>query len=591
LQLNGTALAVGDEIPATANAGSGTFVPTADWNGETSFTYASVDDLGLEDPTTATATISLTPVNDAPDTATTSATGAEDAAGITVSLSGSDVDGTVTHFVIKTLPLNGVLQLNGTALAVGDSIPATANAGSVTFVPTADWNGETSFTYASVDNLGLEDATPATASITVTPDVQVIATLEATVTVVPGGLQGLSGQYYGYNDNQTSTINGFDGDRRVHTDDGTVGNLTSIAKVNQILAGRSAADGAFTANALEFGLYGNTNSPLFSNDLGRNTKVEAGGEIVTGSNLHRFLTGSSSSNVGSIESVSGVGRTTDAIVRLSGNILMEQGSYDIRITADDGYDVRINGTNIAEYNGITSTKVTLFSGVAIDGGLLPIDILYWDQGGHATFRIEFKPAGALVSEYQVIGAQDYPLFSSDLIVPPGGELLQQADGSWVIQTGDTFSDADGVSNKVIGSEAADLIHGGGGNDELYGGLGADTFEWRLGDGGTAGSPAVDTVGDFTLGIFTGSGNVDRLDLADLLKDESIATIDNFLNVEQVGGSTVIHVSSAGGFAGGYAAGAEDQTIVLESVSFDSSLSSHDIINQLLANGQLLINNG
>ena len=87
-----------------------------------------------------------------------------------------------------------------------------------------------------------------------TPDVQVITTLEATVTVVPGGLQGLSGEYYGYNDNQASAINGFDGDRRVHTDDGTVGNLTSLAKVNQILAGRSAADGTFTAKTLEFGL-------------------------------------------------------------------------------------------------------------------------------------------------------------------------------------------------------------------------------------------------------------------------------------------------------------------------------------------------
>ncbi|PKO51882.1 MAG: hypothetical protein CVU28_10850, partial [Betaproteobacteria bacterium HGW-Betaproteobacteria-21] len=64
------------------------------------------------------------PGNVAPETAMTVAVGAEDAAGITVNLSGTDPDGTVTHFVIKTLPVNGVLQLNGTALAVGDSIPA-----------------------------------------------------------------------------------------------------------------------------------------------------------------------------------------------------------------------------------------------------------------------------------------------------------------------------------------------------------------------------------------------------------------------------------------------------------------------------------
>ncbi|MFC5697360.1 beta strand repeat-containing protein, partial [Pseudomonas sp. GCM10022186] len=167
LLLNGVALAVGAEVPATANGASVTFVPNANWNGSTDFQYAAVDNLGLEDSSAATATINVVSVNDAPETQATSASGAEDAAGIPVALSGSDLDGSVDHFVIKSLPVNGTLLLNGVALAVGAEVPATANGASVTFVPNANWNGSTSFQYAAVDNLGLEDSSPATATINI----------------------------------------------------------------------------------------------------------------------------------------------------------------------------------------------------------------------------------------------------------------------------------------------------------------------------------------------------------------------------------------------------------------------------------------
>ncbi|WP_285797967.1 cadherin-like domain-containing protein, partial [Metapseudomonas resinovorans] len=55
----------------------------------------------------------------------------------------------------------------GVPLAIGDSVPATGNGASVTFVPNANWNGTATFDYAAVDNQGLEDSTPATGTITV----------------------------------------------------------------------------------------------------------------------------------------------------------------------------------------------------------------------------------------------------------------------------------------------------------------------------------------------------------------------------------------------------------------------------------------
>ncbi|WP_342247433.1 tandem-95 repeat protein, partial [Pseudomonas sp. OTU5201] len=146
--------------------GSFTFTPAANYTGPVPTATYTVSDGNLTD----TAELSLSgvsPVNDAPETNAASGSGNEGAAGIPVALTGSDVDGTVDHFVIKSLPANGTLFLNGAALAIGDSVPATGNGASITFVPSANWNGTTDFQYASVDNQGLEDGTPATGTITV----------------------------------------------------------------------------------------------------------------------------------------------------------------------------------------------------------------------------------------------------------------------------------------------------------------------------------------------------------------------------------------------------------------------------------------
>ncbi|WP_349237392.1 choice-of-anchor K domain-containing protein [Aeromonas sp. SrichE-2G] len=106
-------------------------------------------------------------LNDAPETASKQANGLEDAASIAIpTLSGSDIDGSVVSFTIKSLPANGILYLNGVAVTVDQSI-AVADAGKLTFTPNADWNGNTSFNYAAVDNDGAVDASPATVAIKV----------------------------------------------------------------------------------------------------------------------------------------------------------------------------------------------------------------------------------------------------------------------------------------------------------------------------------------------------------------------------------------------------------------------------------------
>ena len=110
----------------------------------------------------------MTPVNDPPETANTAGSGPEDTP-IILTLTGSDIDGTVQSFTITELPLHGQLKIGSTVLVVGSVVTATGNTATVTFVPDANWNGSTTFKYASKDNVGLSDATPATGTITITP--------------------------------------------------------------------------------------------------------------------------------------------------------------------------------------------------------------------------------------------------------------------------------------------------------------------------------------------------------------------------------------------------------------------------------------
>ena len=154
----------------TFAGGSVTYTPNAHFNGSDSFTYTAFD--GTLNSNTVAVTVTVTPVNDAPTTADVNASGAEDVTSIAITLSGSDVDGTVDHFHLTTLPANGTLYIDAgltLAAATGTNYAASAQTLTLYFVPAANWNGTTSFQYESVDAQDLQDATPATATITVNP--------------------------------------------------------------------------------------------------------------------------------------------------------------------------------------------------------------------------------------------------------------------------------------------------------------------------------------------------------------------------------------------------------------------------------------
>ncbi len=173
----------------------------------------------------------------------------------------------------------------------------------------------------------------------------------------------------------------------------------------------------------------------------------------------------------------------------------------------------------------------------------------------------------------------------------GHDLLLGGAGNDTLNGNDGNDELRGGSGNDIlnGGNGNDILVGGAGNDTLTGGAGADVFRWELADRGVAGTPATDTVADFS----TAQG--DKIDLRDLLQGETLAggaigNLGSYLFVERVGANTVLHVSSSGGFSSGYSAGAEDQTITLNGIDLTATgtLTSQQVIQDLLNNNRLTV---
>ena len=154
LTIAGVGGAVGGSVVLNAD-NTVTFTPTPDFNGAAEFDYTATD--GTTPSNTATVSITVTPVNDAPVAVDdTEFSTAED-----------------TDLVIQPADLLGndtdadgnPLTIAGVGGAVGGSVALNAD-GTVTFTPVADYNGPDSFTTPSPTAPHLATAT---VCITVTP--------------------------------------------------------------------------------------------------------------------------------------------------------------------------------------------------------------------------------------------------------------------------------------------------------------------------------------------------------------------------------------------------------------------------------------
>lgn len=141
-----------------------TYTPAKDWNGEVQFAYTVTD--GSSVSASANVTVTVNPINDAPQVVDDEATFAEDAAIQTLNVlandSDVDFDAELNHPVTENWQIISVTQpAHGTSAVSADGL-------SVTYLTQPNWNGDTTFTYTVEDASG--ERVTGNVNITVTPE-------------------------------------------------------------------------------------------------------------------------------------------------------------------------------------------------------------------------------------------------------------------------------------------------------------------------------------------------------------------------------------------------------------------------------------
>ena len=200
----------------------------------------------------------------------------------------------------------------------------------------------------------------------------------------------------------------------------------------------------------------------------------------------------------------GLGRTTDAVIRMTGFVYLERGNYDFRVTADDGFRLKVGGETLLEFDGNQAPTIRTFNNVEVSdliSGLTSIELLYWEQGGNAQLQFEFKLSSS--ATFIPFSLDSIAFFSTTNAPTLTDTRIQDivetsVNQQYELRTGSVL-DGDGNTNTLTGNAGRDYIQGFGGNDILNGFGSADFL-----DGG-AGNDALNG-GDGNDILIGGTGN-------------------------------------------------------------------------------------
>ncbi len=168
--IDGDPLTVEVTTPGAGDAvvnpdGTITYTPPTNQYGDDTFGYAISDGAGGTD--SASVTVSISPVNDAPSAAPkTVTTGFQTA--VQVTMTGADVETCDLNFQIVSGPAHGTLGAVSNTLCV-TLLPPYSDSAKVTYTPATGYSGPDSFTYRTSD--GTLTSPIVTVSITVSPQV------------------------------------------------------------------------------------------------------------------------------------------------------------------------------------------------------------------------------------------------------------------------------------------------------------------------------------------------------------------------------------------------------------------------------------
>ncbi len=494
------ATAAGGSVTLNAD-GTFAYTPPAGYSGSDSFAYTVSD--GQGGTSTATAALTVAPVNDAPVAQDDASSGDEDTAiSGNVLANDSDPDGDAL-----TVTSTGTL-----ATAAGGSVTLNAD-GTFAYTPPADYSGTDSFTYTISDGLGGTDS--ATATLTVVPvndapvaqDDTAASSIDKAVTLdvlandsdpdgdpltVAAVTQGANGSV-AVNPDGTVTYtpnSGYSGtDSFSYTvSDGQGGTATATVTVNVLginsapLAlddvAATAADTAVTLDVL-------TNDIDLEGDALTVTAVTQGAKGSVAVNPDGTVTYTPGAGFTGNDSftytVSDGAMTTTATVVVgvgSGIALIGTAAWETLVGTAGADDLDGRGGNDLLY-GMGGNDI-LFGSAGDDTlyGGAGDDLLHGGEnadhldGGAGFDLAQYKTSGAAVVVDLAAGTGSGGEAQGDSYVDVEGVL-----GS---DFGDTLT-GDAAANELYGSDGADSLDGGAGSDVLDGGVGADSVLGGAGD--------------------------------------------------------------------------------------------------------------
>ena len=570
---DGTLGAITSTGPTTAQV---TYTPDGDFNGSDSFTVKANDGT-VDSSSNATISITVNPVND-PPTATAGSETVDEDDSVVITLAGTDVDTSDLTFAIVSGPTSGGLS--------GISGNGAGQTATVTYTPTADYNGADSFTFTVND--GTTTSAAATVSITVDPvedpptatagsetvdeDDSVVITLAGAdvdgdaltfaISAGPtsGGLSGISGNGVG----QTATVtytptadyNGPDSfDFTVNDGTTTSAAATVSITVNAVNDPPAAVDETYDA-------FGNTELIVVT-DLTEPTPVLRG----PGVRIQGTVVGNDTD---------GDGDTLTATAA-SGQATAQGGAVDIQADGTFVYTPAVGSTTTDTFT------YTVTDGTANDTGTVTINlsnmIWYVDAdaaaGGDGRSHTPFDTMPATVGGTGDIihvgesasptGGAGITLLNDQKLIgagvalevgTPAVQLLPAATAPVVTSTGDGVTLA--TDNTVRGLEIGDTVGVG------LGGSGFGTL--TISDMAISGTgPAISLIGGTMGALPAGDRHIDSIDVV------LAGAGDRAIHTNQVGGTLFLGTVDVTGTGNGprfVDTGATTDAVVIDSLDVD-----------------------
>jgi hypothetical protein len=282
-----------------------------------------------------------------------------------------------------------------------------------------------------------------------------------------------------------NAIQGFFGEYFAYQQGPDGGNLGTLARADAFLAANHA-DATFTATSINY--------RIPNGNLGSEGKLQS------------FLGADAGSLSNDPEN------SSDAIIRMTGEIVIDPGTYQFRVTADDGYRILVNGVNVAEVNRNQAPATNTNGEFTLDNnGPHSIEVVYWDQGGQAQLKIEIRPQGGV---YRILGSQDISSNGIDSALVTDENQALTINPSTLLGN-DSDADGDSLSiQSVQGAVNGEVSLDTSGNilftpDAYY--VGEATFDYTVSDG--RGGEDTATV---TLNVRAAADSLSGTDQADTL---------------------------------------------------------------------------